>query len=206
MFSKREEYRTMTKWILNLIHSMGYFGIVLLMFVENIFPPIPSEYIMPLGGFLVAEGKFSLVGIIIAGTLGSVLGAFPLYLLGKKVGEKGMENFADRYGKWLTLSREDIKRANNWFKKYGALAVVLCRLVPGIRSFISIPAGINKMNFAAFLFYTTLGSAIWTAILASAGYFLKANFQQVEHYIDYVSYAVFGLIILLYIWRIFRKN
>lgn len=196
----------MTKWILNLIHSMGYFGIVLLMFVENIFPPIPSEYIMPLGGFLVAEGKFSLVGIIIAGTLGSVLGAFPLYLLGKKVGEKGMENFADRYGKWLTLSREDIKRANNWFKKYGALAVVLCRLVPGIRSFISIPAGINKMNFAAFLFYTTLGSAIWTAILASAGYFLKANFQQVEHYIDYVSYAVFGLIILLYIWRIFRKN
>ncbi len=206
MFSKREEYRTMTKWILNLIHSMGYFGIVLLMFVENIFPPIPSEYIMPLGGFLVAEGKFSLVGIIIAGTLGSVLGAFPLYLLGKKVGEKGMENFADRYGKWLTLSREDIKRANNWFKKYGALAVFLCRLVPGIRSFISIPAGINKMNFAAFLFYTTLGSAIWTAILASAGYFLKANFQQVEHYIDYVSYAVFGLIILLYIWRIFRKN
>lgn len=196
----------MTKWILNLIHSMGYFGIVLLMFVENIFPPIPSEYIMPLGGFLVAEGKFSLVGIIIAGTLGSVLGAFPLYLLGKKVGEKGMENFADRYGKWLTLSREDIKRANNWFKKYGALAVFLCRLVPGIRSFISIPAGINKMNFAAFLFYTTLGSAIWTAILASAGYFLKANFQQVEHYIDYVSYAVFGLIILLYIWRIFRKN
>ncbi len=196
----------MTKWILELIYSMGYFGIVFLMFIENLFPPIPSEYIMPLAGFLVAEGKFSLVVIIFAGTLGSVLGALPLYFFGKKVGEEGMKNFADRYGKWLTLSREDIERANTWFKKYGAIAVFLCRLVPGIRSFISIPAGINKMNFAAFLFYTTLGSAIWTAILASAGYFLKANFQEVEEYLDYVSYAVFGSIILLYLWRIFRKN
>lgn len=196
----------MTKWILNLIYSMGYFGIVLLMFIENVFPPIPSEYIMPLAGFLVAEGKFSLVGIIFAGTLGSVLGAFPLYFFGKKVGENGIKNFADQYGKWLTLSREDIERANLWFKKYGALAVFLCRLVPGIRSFISIPAGINRMNLAVFLFYTTLGSAIWTAILASAGYFLRANFQEVEHYLDYVSFAVFGLIILLYIRRIFRKK
>ena len=196
----------MTKWILNLIYSMGYFGIILLMFVENIFPPIPSEYIMPLAGFLVAEGKFSLAGIIIAGTLGSVLGAFPLYFVGKKVGENGVKTFADRYGKWLTLSRKDIERANLWFKKYGAVAVFLCRLVPGIRSFISIPAGINRMNFAVFLFYTTLGSAIWTAILASAGYFLRANFQEVEEYLDYVSFAIFGSIILLYLWRIFRKN
>ncbi len=196
----------MTKWILNLIYSTGYFGIVFLMFIENVFPPIPSEYIMPLAGFLVAEGKFSLAGIIIGGTLGSVLGAFPLYFFGKKVGEEGVGKFADRYGKWLTLSREDVERANGWFKRHGATAVFFCRLIPGIRSFISIPAGINKMNFAAFLFYTTLGSAIWTAILASAGYLLRANFTEVEHYIDYVSYAVFGLIIVLYLRRVFKKS
>lgn len=196
----------MTKWILNLIYSTGYFGIVFLMFVENVFPPIPSEYIMPLAGFLVEEGKFSLAGVIAAGTLGSVLGAFPLYFFGRKVGEEGIKNFADRYGKWLTISREDVERANDWFKKYGSTAVFLCRLVPGIRSFISIPAGINQMNFAAFLFYTTLGSTIWTAILASAGYFLKSNFREVEQYLDYVSFAVFGSIIVLYLWRVFRKK
>lgn len=196
----------MTKWILNLIYSTGYFGIVLLMFIENVFPPIPSEYIMPLAGFLVAEDKFSLTGVILAGTLGSVLGALPLYFFGKKVGEEGLKKFADNYGKWLTLSREDIERANVWFEKYGAIAVFLCRLVPGIRSFISIPAGINKMNLISFLFYTTLGSAIWTAILASAGYFLRANFREVEEYLDYVSFAVFGTIILLYLWRIFKKK
>jgi len=196
----------MTKWILNLIYSTGYFGIVFLMFLENVFPPIPSEYIMPLAGFLVAEEKLTLSGIIIAGTLGSVLGALPLYYFGYKVGEEGLKRFADKYGKWLTLTREDIERANVWFDKYGAVAVFVCRLIPGIRSFISIPAGVNKMNFVPFLFYTTLGSAIWTAILAYAGYFLHANFQQIDGYMDYISYAVFGSIIFLYLRRIFRKN
>lgn len=196
----------MTKWILNLIYSTGYFGIVFLMFAENVFPPIPSEYIMPLAGFLVAEKKLTLSGIIIAGTLGSVLGALPLYYFGYKVGEEGLKRFADKYGKWLTLTREDIERANIWFDKYGAIAVFVCRLIPGIRSFISIPAGVNKMNFAPFLFYTTLGSAIWTAILAYAGYFLHANFQQIDDYMDYISYAVFGSIIFLYLRRVFRKN
>lgn len=196
----------MTKWILEMIYSMGYFGIVLLMFIENVFPPIPSEYIMPLAGFLVAEDKFSLFGVVFAGTLGSVLGAFPLYFFGKKVGEKGMKRFAERHGKWLTLSPEDVERSNQWFDKYGASAVFFCRLVPGIRSFISIPAGINKMNLAPFIFYTTLGSAIWTTILALAGYFLRANFREVEEYLDYVSFAVFGSIILLYLWRIFKSK
>lgn len=196
----------MTQWILNLIYASGYVGIVFLMFLENVFPPIPSEYIMPLAGFLVAEDKLSLVGVTIAGTLGSVLGALPLYYFGHRVGEEGFKKFADRYGKWLTLTREDIERANHWFDKYGATAVFVCRLVPGIRSFISIPAGVNKMNFAPFLFYTTLGSAIWTAFLASAGYYLHANFHQIDGYMDYISYAVFGSIILLYLRRVLKKN
>src|SRR4028119_974242 len=110
----------MTKWIMSLIGSTGYFGIVFLMFIENVFPPIPSEFIMPLAGFMVTQNKFSLVGIIIAGTLGSVLGALPLYYLGKKLGEERLKKFADRYGKWLTLSREDIDKSKNWFEKHGA--------------------------------------------------------------------------------------
>ena len=196
----------MTKWILETIYSMGYFGIVLLMFVENVFPPIPSEYIMPLAGFLVEEGKFSFAGVVVAGTLGSILGAFPLYFFGKKVGEERMKRFADRYGKWLTLSREDIERAGEWFDKYGGTAVFFCRLVPGIRSLISIPAGIKKMNFAWFLFYTTLGSAIWTTILAASGYFLKSSFTEVEGYLDYVSFAVIGLVVVLYVRRVFKTK
>ncbi len=196
----------MTKWIMNLIGSTGYFGIVLLMFLENVFPPIPSEYIMPLAGFMVAEGKFSLVGIIIAGTIGAVLGALPLYFFGRYLGKEGLKNFAERHGKWLTLSPDDVERANHWFDKYGASAVFLCRLVPGIRSLISIPAGINRMNILSFLFFTTIGAAIWTSILAYAGYFLGNNFREVEDYFDPISLIVFGTIIFLYIRRLLKNG
>ncbi len=196
----------MTKFIMNLISSGGYFGIVFLMFVENVFPPIPSEFIMPLAGFMVAQDKLSLVGIIIAGTAGATLGALPLYYLGAKLGEEKLKNFAERHGKWLTLSPKDVERANRWFDRHGGKAVFFCRLVPGIRSFISIPAGINKMNLISFLFYTLIGSAIWTSFLAYAGYFMGSNFREIEEYLDIFTYIVFGSIIALYLWRIFRNG
>jgi membrane protein DedA with SNARE-associated domain len=196
----------MTKWIMNLIGSTGYFGIVLLMFVENVFPPIPSEYIMPLAGFMTTDGRFSLGGIIVAGTFGSVLGALPLYYFGRKLGEEKLKKFAARHGRWLTLSPRDIERASNWFDKYGAAAVLLCRLVPGIRSLISIPAGINRMNIFSFLFFTGIGASVWTSILAYAGCFLGSNFREVEQYFDPVSYIVFGSIIFLYLIRVFRNG
>lgn len=189
---------------MNLIESAGYFGIVFLMFVENVFPPIPSEFIMPLAGFMAAEDKFSLFGVIVAGTLGSVLGALPLYYLGAKLGEERLKKFAERHGRWLTLSPEDIDRADDWFDRHGALAVLFCRLVPGIRSFISIPAGFNRMNLVSFLFFTFIGSAIWTSLLAIAGYLLRANFGQVGEYLDVATYIVFGAIILMYLWRVFN--
>ena len=191
---------------MNLIASTGYFGIVFLMFVENVFPPIPSEFIMPLAGFMAFEGKFSLFGIIVAGTIGSVLGALPLYYWGKRLGAERLKKFADRHGKWLTLSREDIERADLWFSKYGATAVLACRLVPGVRSFISIPAGINRMNIFSFLLFTIIGSAVWTSFLAYAGFILGQNFREVENYFDPISYVIFGSIIALYLWRLFRKE
>lgn len=194
----------MTKWIMNLIYSTGYFGIVLLMFVENVFPPIPSEFIMPLAGFMVTEDKFTLLGIIIAGTVGAVLGALPLYFLGAKLGEERLKSFAERHGRWLTFSPEDIDKADKWFDRHGAGAVFFCRLVPGIRSFISIPAGFNQMNLASFLFFTTLGAAIWTSLLAYAGYLLGTNFREVGEYLDIATYIVFSIVIVTYLWRVFN--
>lgn len=191
---------------MDIIGTMGYFGIVLLMFIENVFPPIPSEFIMPLAGFMVLRNQFSLAGIIAAGTLGSVLGALPLYYAGKRIGEERIKRFADNYGRWLAFSSDDIERANRWFDRHGAKAVMLCRLIPGIRSLISIPAGVNKMNPAAFLFFTTIGSAIWTAVLAYAGYFLGSNFRDVENYLDFFLYVVLGIIIILYIYRLISQG
>lgn len=191
---------------MGVINSTGYAGIVMLMFIENVFPPIPSEFIMPLAGFMVKRGEFSLVGVIAAGAIGSVLGALPLYYLGKKIGEERLKELADKHGRWLTVSRGDIEGAKHWFDRHGGAAVLFCRLIPGVRSLISIPAGIDEMNLAAFLIYTTLGSTAWTALLAGLGYFLSSNFKQVEEYLDPISYALLGIIIVAYVVRVIRHK
>jgi membrane protein DedA with SNARE-associated domain len=196
----------MTRWVLDFISATGYFGIVVLMFVENVFPPIPSEFIMPLAGFLVSENKFSFFAVVLAGTFGSVLGALPLYLAGAKIGEKKLKNFADAHGRWFAFSSRDIERANLWFDKYGVFAVLICRLIPGIRSLISIPAGINRMNLLSFLFFTTLGAGVWTTVLTGAGFILESNFHEIENYLDPVVYIVLISIGVLYLIRVFRHK
>src|SRR5687767_4658381 len=133
----------MLEWITEFMNSMGYFAIVFLMFLENVFPPIPSEVIMPMAGFTATQGKLSFIGVVIAGTLGSVLGALPLYFVGKTIGEDRLKSWAHSHGKWLTVSRDDIDKAKEWFEKHGAIAVLIGRLVPGVRSLISLPAGIH---------------------------------------------------------------
>jgi membrane protein DedA with SNARE-associated domain len=192
----------MASWVMQMMSATGYVGLVLLMVLENVFPPIPSEVIMPLAGFMAAQDRLSLLGVIVAGTLGSVLGALPLYYVGRKIGEERLKGFADRHGRWLTLSREDLDSAKQWFDRHGGLAVFLCRLVPGVRSLISIPAGIEGMPLAPFLLYTTIGAGLWTALLTLAGYGLGANFRQVETYLDPASYVVLALIVALYVWRV----
>ncbi len=189
---------------MDLIYATGYFGIGLLMFIENVFPPIPSEIIMALAGYMVTQGKLSFVGVVVAGTVGSVLGALPFYYLGRVISEDRLKRLADKHGRWLTVSREDIERATSWFDRHGGLAVFFCRLVPGIRSLISIPAGIDRMNLVAFLAYTTIGAAIWTALLAYLGYLLGSNFREVGDYLDPVSWVVFGIIAVLYVVRVVR--
>jgi membrane protein DedA with SNARE-associated domain len=192
----------MATWVMSIFFSTGYFGIVLLMFVENVFPPIPSEVIMPLAGYMAAQGTLSLFGIIVAGMTGSVLGALPLYYMGRKLGEDRLKQFADNHGRWLTLSRKDIERAKGWFDRHGGAAIFFCRLIPGVRSLISIPAGIARMKILPFLAYTATGTAMWAALLAYLGYFLATEYTQVSEYLDPVSWIVFGAVGVLYFVRV----
>jgi membrane protein DedA with SNARE-associated domain len=159
----------MSEWIVNTMDSLGYGGIALLMFLENLFPPIPSELIMPLAGFTVAQGKMEMIPVLAAGIFGTVLGAFPWYYLGKFIDEQRLEHLADKYGKWITVSSGDIRKVNTWFTRHGTKAVFLGRLVPGIRTLISLPAGVNNMPLAPFVIYSTLGTTLWTCFLTFAG-------------------------------------
>lgn len=196
----------MATWIMDVLVALSYPGLALLMFIENVFPPIPSELIMPLAGFLAAQGKMSFTGIVVAGTIGSVLGALPLYWIGLKLGKARLERLAERHGRWLTVSPEDIDRADDWFSRHGRKAMFLGRLVPGVRSLIAIPAGLHEMPMVPFLVFTMLGSAVWTTLLATAGYQLGAQFREVEKYLDPVSWIVFGGGFLWYIWRVVRQG
>jgi len=194
----------MAQWIMNTISAAGYGGIVLLMFVENVFPPIPSELIMPFAGYMAAQQKFSVLGVVIAGTLGSVLGALPLYYAGRLLGEERLRRLVDRHGRWLLLTCDDLDAAKGWFERRGAVAVLLCRMVPGVRSLISIPAGVAGMNMPLFLLLTMLGSAAWSAALAGAGYVLGQRFGQVQAYLDVVAWTVLGGLLLAYVVRAVR--
>jgi membrane protein DedA with SNARE-associated domain len=196
----------MSEWIINTMNSLGYGGIALLMFLENLFPPIPSELIMPLAGFTVAQGKMAMLPALGAGIFGTVLGAFPWYYLGKFIDEQRLEHLADKYGKWITVSSTDIKKANTWFTRHGSKAVFLGRLVPGIRTLISLPAGLNAMPLAPFVIYSTLGTTIWTCFLTFAGYKLGANYELVEEYIGPVSkIALVGLTIFFVLWLLRKR-
>ncbi len=161
---------------------------------------------MPLAGFMASQGKFSFAGVVIAGTLGSVLGALPPYYLGRSVDEERLKSWADRHGRWLTVSRRDVERAKRWFDRHGAAAVFFCHFVPGVRSLISVPAGVGRMNMAAFLACTAAGSGLWATLLAALGYFLGANFRRVEEYLDPASYVVLGLVVALYAARVVRHR
>ncbi len=192
--------------IIDTINSFGYVGIALLMALENLFPPIPSELIMPLGGFAVTQGKMNLIFVVIAGTIGSVLGATPWYFLGKYWGLKRTRKIADRYGKWLTLSGEDVDKAKVWFDRRGYIATAIGRLVPGIRTYISLPAGISKMPLFPFLIYSAVGTIFWVSLLTGAGYIFGANYERVGEYLKPISTIILtGVFSGTIYWLIKRK-
>lgn len=196
----------MAEWITNIMNSLGYWGIGLLMFLENIFPPIPSELIMPLAGFTVAQGKLNFGLVVLAGVLGTVLGALPWYYAGQILGEQRLKSLADKYGKWLTISSKDIDKAKRWFDRRGGQAVFICRLVPGVRTLISLPAGISRMPLVPFLLYSTLGTLLWVGLLTYAGYALGNNYELVEEYLAPVSKIVLVTLVIAFILWLVRRN
>jgi membrane protein DedA with SNARE-associated domain len=196
----------MQEWIITIVNSLGYLGIGLLMFLENLFPPIPSELIMPLAGFSAAKGTLELPYVILAGVVGTVLGALPWYYASQLLGEDTLKLLADKYGRWLAISSRDIAKAVGWFDRHDTKAVFLCRLVPGVRTLISIPAGISKMPMGEFLLYSTLGTLLWTVFLTYAGYLLGNNYHRVETYLGPVSKLVLlSLVIGFLFWLAMRQ-
>ncbi|MDB9374125.1 DedA family protein [Nodularia sphaerocarpa] len=198
----------MLESIINTINSLGYWGIALLMFVENLFPPIPSELIMPLAGFTArtTPDKLNIVGVFFAGLLGSVVGALVWYYPGKLLSEQRLITLADKYGQWLTISGQDITKAKHWFDQQGNKAVFIGRLVPGIRTLISVPAGMSNMHLLPFLFYTTLGSAVWVGLLTYSGYALGSQYEVVEKYLAPVSKIVLGSLVLVFVAWLFERR
>lgn len=192
----------------NVIEFMGYPGIALVMFVENLFPPIPSELVMPFAGFLVAEGQFSFWAAVLAGTTGSVAGALVIYYIGMWANEPLIRAFVRRYGRYFMLSEQDIDRALGVFERHGEIIVFVGRLIPLIRSLISLPAGMQRMPLPRFLVFTALGSALWTALLSGAGVMLGENWEQVLHYVDRyqnLTLAALGLGAIVFVVRRVRQ-
>ena len=196
----------MFEWIVDIISRSGYLGVAFLMFLENVFPPIPSELIMPMAGFAAARGSLSLVPVIIAGVVGSMLGALPWYYAGRLLGAERLQRWADRHGRWLTVSAEDVGAASSWFARHGGAAVLLGRLVPAVRTLISVPAGIARMELLPFLALSALGTLLWTGLLAVAGYLLEAQYATVAGVIDPASKLVVAGIAAAYFYRLVRHR
>ncbi len=186
--------------ILQIIAQIGYPGIVVLMTLESMGIPIPSEVVMPAGGWLASEGTLNLILVTIAGTVGCVLGSAIAYWIGLKGGRAAVI----RYGKYVFLNESHLDAAENWFRKYGAMTIFLTRLLPIIRTYISFPAGMAKMKFWPFIILSAIGSAIWCFILAYIGYILGPNWNRISRYYDLLTVAVIavlGIIFIVWIWR-----
>jgi membrane protein DedA with SNARE-associated domain len=192
----------MFDWITSLVEQGGYLGVALLMLLENVFPPIPSELIMPLAGFTAARGEFNLSMVVLAGTIGSVAGAALWYYLGCWLGYERLKRLAARHGRWLTLGPGEIDEAADWFRRHCGKSVLIGRLIPAVRTLISVPAGITGMTLGRFLVYSTLGSAIWTGFLAGCGYLLEGQYEKVSAWVNPVSNVIFGVIMVWYLYRV----
>ncbi|TSB04081.1 DedA family protein [Sphingorhabdus contaminans] len=194
----------MDDWIIRLVDQGGYWGVALLMFLETVFPPVPSEVIMTVAGVSASRGNMTFTGVVGAGTAGAMLGNYLWFWLAIKFGSDRLHRFADRYGRWLTLNWKEIERGHELFRKHGSIIVLVARMLPTLRSLISIPAGIFGMSHRRFLVFSTIGTAGWSAALAGAGYALGSQFEDVERILGPVSTAVIVLIILGYFWRLIR--
>lgn len=192
----------MEAFVQNMMQRFGSVGIAFLMFLENVFPPIPSELIMPLAGYLTTQGEGSLLVVIAAGTVGSLLGTLPWYYLGRRLGHDGVKRIANRYGRWLTMSPLDVDAATERFRRHGRSSVLIGRLIPTVRTLISVPAGVSGMPLGQFLLFSAVGTFAWTALLAGAGFLLGQAYDAVQDYVGPVSTAVLVILAAVYVYRV----
>ncbi|MBW6528489.1 DedA family protein [Sphingomonas sp. RHCKR7] len=192
--------------IIAVLTALGGFGVFLLMLAENVFPPIPSEVILPLAGYAATQGRGGLAVTIVAGTLGSASGAVLWYYVGRWIGVDRLKRFAARHGRWLTLTPREIDQVEGWFDRHGRWAVLLGRMVPGVRTLISVPAGVSGMPLLTFMVATLVGSAIWTALLVLAGFRLGRQYGQVAGFIEPASNVVIATAVVWYLWRVATFN
>ena len=176
---------------------IGYGAILLAMFLENLIPPIPSELIMPLGGFYVYQGQLDFFPVVLSGLIGTVIGALPWYGIGRLVNEERLEQWLEKNGRWIGISPQELSRSRKWFNRYGVSLVFWGRLVPGIRTLISVPAGVELMPITPFLLWTSAGSLIWTLFLTITGFYLGDSYRNIENWISPFSSFFKTIIVVL---------
>lgn len=201
----------MESWVIKIIEEYGYLGIFILKMLENLFPPIPSEVVLTFGGFMTTYSDLSMAGIITFSTLGSVSGAAILYGVGMLIKQEKIERFIDKWGYIIRLKKRDFYRANAWFAKYGVWAIFFCRFIPVVRSLISVPAGMFRLNFGLFLLLTGLGTFIWNITLVNVGSLLGNSWEEILHYLtDYaetlIVIACIILSVILWLFIVIKKK
>lgn len=185
---------------IDVISKIGYLGVFFLMVMESMVIPIPSELVLPFAGFLISRGDFSFVWVMIASSLGSITGSLISYYMG----EYGGNAFVIRYGKYVLLDVEDLKKTERWFEKRGEYTIFISRFIPVVRHLISIPAGIGKMDLKRFCLYTVAGASMWNFILVYAGYLLGEHWDRIKHYSEPVSFTVAAALVIGFIWFVYR--
>lgn len=191
----------MYDWVIDLIDWGGYLGVFLLMFLETVFPPIPSELILTLAGIRAAQGPLGLTGVILVATLGAMLGNFLWYLLARSVKPERFRYFIERHGRWVALDWRDVEKIQGQFERHGAAIVFVGRILPAMRTFISVPPGLLRMPVGRYLLWSTLGTFLWSAMLAAGGYALGLSFERIEEVIAPLAVLLIGAGLVWYVWR-----
>jgi membrane protein DedA with SNARE-associated domain len=192
----------MHEFIVSTVETLGYFGIAVLMALENIFPPMPSEAILGAGALAIKSGSMAFWPLLISGTIGTVIGNLAWFWVGKRTGYEALRPVIDRHGRWLTLEWQDVERLSVFFARHGHWAVLILRATPFMRTMISLPAGMAHMPTAKFLIFTTIGCAVWNALLIGATLWISNTFANIENVIAWVLIGVIGLAAIAYVWRL----
>ncbi|MFG3711278.1 DedA family protein [Micromonospora sp. NPDC047730] len=193
----------LTGWVAGVIDAAGAFGVALLVALESIIPPIPSEIVLAMAGYLAGEGRFNVVLVVLAATAGSLVGALVLYWLGAVAGEDRLKRWLDRLP---LVDRDDLERADRWFERHGRWAVLFGRMIPVVRSLVSVPAGANRMPLPEFVAFTTLGSGVWNSLFVGLGYALGSRWQRIERYSDWFDYGIVAVLVVMIVWWAVKKS